>query len=152
MNVVTGVWGNGHGSVTPALMLVWSTFPKAKSWELELLLFFFSLSSLAALRWLQCDWYLLSHTQGTCKNKGLFACIKEDVLKASQSSRAYRTQMKISRKQYSNFSSNIWKFQIYCIGCIDHCQLKAMGILSLASGDFGLDSYIMKHVPSSFIF
>lgn len=41
MNVVTGVWGNGHGSVTPALLLVWSTFPKAKSWELKLLLLFF---------------------------------------------------------------------------------------------------------------
>ena len=151
MNVVTGVWGNGHGSVSPALLLVWSTFPKAKSWELELLLFF-SLSSLAKLRWLQCDWYLLSHTQRICKNKGLFACIKEDVLKASQSSRVYRTQLKISGKQYSNINSNIWKFQVYYIGCIDHCQLKAMGILSLASRDFGLDSCIMKHVPSSFIF
>lgn len=127
-------------------------FPRLKAGNWNYYYYFFSLSSLAALRWLQCDCNLLSHTQGTCKNKGLFACIEEDVLKASQSSRAYRIQMKISGKQYSNFSSNIWKFQIDCIGCIDHCQLKAMGILSLASGDFGLDSYIMKHVPSSFIF
>lgn len=108
---------NGHGFVSPALLLVWSTLPKAKSRELEC--FFFSL--------------LLLYSSGicsaipdedTCRNKGLFVSVVfvSDDLWAPQSSRAYETKLKISRKQYSNINSNI------ILVVLIHCQYKAMGI------------------------
>lgn len=88
--------------------------PKARSWNV-----FFSL--------------LLLYSSGicsaipdedTCRNKGLFVSVVfvSDDLWAPQSSRAYETKLKISRKQYSNINSNI------ILVVLIHCQYKAMGI------------------------